>query len=139
MLKASFRIILLGLELLTSNMMVMYPNNLMICRHLTILKIMPMAAIKRRIPIWSIPLNWLVVTFGNLVGSLFFAAVIVKCKSSRYLNQFDPRLLTVSIQTAALSPTRHTTLMSRSSSCKPLQFKPTRFRVEQTLFPARKL
>jgi len=54
-------IILLGLELLTSNMMVM-----------------PMAVIKRRIPIWSIPLNWIVVTFGNLVGSLFFAAVIVK-------------------------------------------------------------
>ena len=46
---------------------------------------MPMAAIKRRIPVWSIPLNWIVVTFGNLVGSLFFAAVIVKCKFSRFI------------------------------------------------------
>jgi len=54
-------IVLMGLELLTSNMMVF-----------------PMAVYKRAIPWWSLPLNWLVVTFGNLVGSLFFAAVIVK-------------------------------------------------------------
>ncbi|KAI3618671.1 formate nitrite [Moniliophthora roreri] len=55
------RIVLTGQELLTSNMMVM-----------------PMAAIKGAIPWWSIPLNWLIVTFGNLVGSLFFAAILVR-------------------------------------------------------------
>jgi len=54
-------IVLMGLELLTSNMMVF-----------------PIAVYKRAIPWWSLPLNWLVVTFGNLVGSLFFAAIIVK-------------------------------------------------------------
>ncbi|KAI0047516.1 Formate/nitrite transporter [Auriscalpium vulgare] len=54
-------IVLQGQELLTSNMMTF-----------------PMALIKRRIPWWSLPLNWLVVTFGNLVGSLFFAAILVK-------------------------------------------------------------
>lgn len=40
-----------------------------------------MAVIKRRIPWWSLPLNWIVVTFGNLVGSLFFAAILVKCET----------------------------------------------------------
>ncbi|PBK91567.1 putative formate/nitrite transporter [Armillaria gallica] len=54
-------IVLQGLELLTSNMM-----------------IFPMAIIKRAIPWWSLPINFLLVTFGNLVGSLFFAAVLVK-------------------------------------------------------------
>ncbi|KAK7053369.1 hypothetical protein VNI00_003995 [Paramarasmius palmivorus] len=57
-------IVLTGQELLTSNMMVM-----------------PMAAIKGAIPWWSIPINWLIVTFGNLVGSLFFAAILVRCQS----------------------------------------------------------
>ncbi|KAL0566336.1 hypothetical protein V5O48_015680 [Marasmius crinis-equi] len=50
-----------GQELLTSNMMVM-----------------PMAAIKGAIPWWSVFVNWLIVTFGNLAGSLFFAAILVK-------------------------------------------------------------
>jgi len=54
-------IVLQGQELLTSNMMVF-----------------PMAVLKRAVPWWSLPLNWLVVTFGNLTGSLFFAAVLVK-------------------------------------------------------------
>ncbi|KAF8574117.1 putative formate/nitrite transporter [Ramaria rubella] len=54
-------IVLGGQELLTSNMM-----------------IMPMAAFKRAIPWWSIPLNWFIVFFGNLVGSLFFGAILVK-------------------------------------------------------------
>ncbi|KZT24241.1 Formate/nitrite transporter [Neolentinus lepideus HHB14362 ss-1] len=54
-------IVLQGLELLTSNMM-----------------IFPMAIIKRQIPWWSLPLNWFIVTFGNLTGSLFFAEVLVK-------------------------------------------------------------
>ncbi|KAJ6499985.1 Formate/nitrite transporter [Mycena vitilis] len=53
-------IVLQGLELLTSNMMVL-----------------PMACIKGVIPWWSLPLNFLIVTFGNLVGSLFFAAILV--------------------------------------------------------------
>ena len=61
-------------------------------------QVMPMAAWKGAIPWWSIPTNWIVgtdikyfgmninshwiptVTFGNLVGSLFFAAILVKCK-----------------------------------------------------------
>ncbi|KIJ50507.1 hypothetical protein M422DRAFT_27178 [Sphaerobolus stellatus SS14] len=54
-------IILQGQELLTSNMMVM-----------------PMAALKRRVPWWAIPYNWFIVFFGNLVGSLFFAAILVR-------------------------------------------------------------
>ncbi|KAJ7072244.1 Formate/nitrite transporter [Mycena amicta] len=54
-------IVLQGQELLTSNMMVF-----------------PMAVLKRAVPWWSLPLNWIIVTFGNLVGSLFFGAVLVK-------------------------------------------------------------
>jgi formate/nitrite transporter len=54
-------IVLNGYELLTSNMMVF-----------------PMAVVKRAIPWWSLPVNWLIVTFGNLVGSLFFGAILVK-------------------------------------------------------------
>ncbi|KAJ7178439.1 Formate/nitrite transporter [Mycena crocata] len=53
-------IVLQGQELLTSNMMVF-----------------PMAVLKRAVPWWSLPLNFLIVTFGNLVGSLFFGAVLV--------------------------------------------------------------
>ncbi|KAF9070642.1 Formate/nitrite transporter [Rhodocollybia butyracea] len=29
----------------------------------------PMAVVKRAIPWWSLPVNWIIVTFGNLVGS----------------------------------------------------------------------
>ncbi|KDQ53619.1 hypothetical protein JAAARDRAFT_136825 [Jaapia argillacea MUCL 33604] len=54
-------IVLQGHELLTSNMM-----------------IFPMAIVKGAIPWWSLPLNWFVVTAGNLMGSLFFAEVLVK-------------------------------------------------------------
>ncbi|KAJ3724597.1 Formate/nitrite transporter [Lentinula raphanica] len=72
-------IVLNGYELLTSNMMYF-----------------PMAVIKKAVPWWSLPVNWLigtkssdvqipsslsdniVVTFGNLVGSLFFGAILVK-------------------------------------------------------------
>ncbi|KAH8985717.1 Formate/nitrite transporter [Lactarius akahatsu] len=54
-------IVLQGQELLTSNMMVF-----------------PMGVLKRAVPWWGLPLNWLVVTFGNLAGSLFFAAILVK-------------------------------------------------------------
>jgi len=54
-------IVLQGQELLTSNLMVF-----------------PMALVKRALPWWSLPLNWLLVTFGNLTGSLFFAGILVK-------------------------------------------------------------
>jgi len=53
-------IVLQGQELLTSNMMTF-----------------PMAFIKREIPWWSLPVNWIIVLFGNLAGSLFFGAVLV--------------------------------------------------------------
>jgi len=54
-------IVLQGADLLTSNMMTF-----------------PMAVIKRRIPFWALLLNWFVVFWGNMVGSLFFAAVLTK-------------------------------------------------------------
>jgi formate/nitrite transporter len=54
-------IVLNGYELLTSNMMVF-----------------PMGVVKRVIPWWSLPVNWIIVTFGNLTGSLFFGAILVK-------------------------------------------------------------
>lgn len=54
-------IVLTGQELLTSNMMVF-----------------PMALWKRAIPFWSLPLNWLIVLFGNLCGSLFVAGILTK-------------------------------------------------------------
>jgi len=53
-------IVLQGQELLTSNMM-----------------IFPMAVIKGAVPLWSLPVNWIIVTFGNLAGSLFFGAILV--------------------------------------------------------------
>ncbi|KAH8828090.1 Formate/nitrite transporter [Flagelloscypha sp. PMI_526] len=54
-------IVLQGLELLTSNMMSF-----------------PMAIMKRQVPWWSLPLNWFIVFWGNLAGSLFFGALLVK-------------------------------------------------------------
>ncbi|KAG6329187.1 hypothetical protein ID866_9902 [Astraeus odoratus] len=60
-LKEIHRIVLQGFELLTSNLM-----------------IFPMAVLKGMLPWWSIPVNWVIVTFGNLVGSLFFAGVLAK-------------------------------------------------------------
>lgn len=82
-------IVLQGQELLTSNMMTF-----------------PMAAIKRVIPWWAVPLNWLVVFFGNLVGSLFFAAVLVKysgiVSSDAYI-----KYITAAAITKAKTPTWH--------------------------------
>lgn len=54
-------IILQGQELLTSNMMSF-----------------PMAVIHGAVPFWSLVVNWIIVFFGNLVGSLFFAAILVR-------------------------------------------------------------
>jgi len=52
-------ILLQGQELLTSNMMSF-----------------PMAVVKKKIPWWGLPTNWIIVFFGNLAGSLFFAAIL---------------------------------------------------------------
>ncbi|KAJ7584703.1 putative formate/nitrite transporter [Mycena floridula] len=66
-------IVMLGLELLTSNMMVF-----------------PMAVMKGVVPWWSLAVNWIIgmssfhshdtasITFGNLAGSLFSAAILVR-------------------------------------------------------------
>jgi len=54
-------IVLQGADLLTSNMMTF-----------------PMAVLKRRVPFWGLALNWFVVFWGNMAGSLFFAAVLTK-------------------------------------------------------------
>lgn len=54
-------IVLQGFDLLTSNIM-----------------IFPMAVLNGALPWWSIPVNWIIVTFGNLAGSLFFAAILAK-------------------------------------------------------------
>ncbi|CAE6522395.1 unnamed protein product [Rhizoctonia solani] len=54
-------IVLQGQELLTGNMMTV-----------------PMLLVKRAAPWWSLPVNWTLVLFGNLTGSLFFAGVLVK-------------------------------------------------------------
>ncbi|KAH7098413.1 Formate/nitrite transporter [Auriculariales sp. MPI-PUGE-AT-0066] len=54
-------IVLQGQELLTSNMMTF-----------------PMAVLTRALPWWSLPVNWFIVFWGNLAGSLFFAAVLAR-------------------------------------------------------------
>ncbi|KAI5454280.1 hypothetical protein NCC49_004340 [Naganishia albida] len=54
-------IVLTGMELVTSNMM-----------------IIELGVFKRRVPWWGIAYNWFVVFFGNLAGSLFFAAILVR-------------------------------------------------------------
>jgi len=77
-------IVLQGLELLTSNMMVF-----------------PIAVIKKAIPWWSLPLNWIVVTFGNLVGSLFVAAILVKYSGIISLAPYDTYVQTFALTKAA--------------------------------------
>lgn len=37
-----------------------------------------MAACKRSIRAWEVPLNWTLVTFGNLAGVLLYAALLGK-------------------------------------------------------------
>jgi formate/nitrite transporter len=82
-------IVLQGLELLTSNMMVF-----------------PMAVIKRAIPWWSLPLNWIVVTFGNLAGSLFVAAILVKYSGIISLAPYNTYVQTFTL-TKAVKPEWH--------------------------------
>jgi len=77
-------IVLQGHELLTSNMMVF-----------------PMAVLKRAVPWWSLPLNWLVVTFGNLTGSLFFAAVLVKYSGVISTAPYNQYVVSFAIKKAA--------------------------------------
>lgn len=54
-------ITLLHQELLTSNMLYF-----------------SMAVLKRAVPFWGLCLNWFIVFFGNLAGSLFVAAILVR-------------------------------------------------------------
>ncbi|KIM61797.1 hypothetical protein SCLCIDRAFT_1215622 [Scleroderma citrinum Foug A] len=54
-------LVLQGFDLLTSNLMTF-----------------SMAVATGKLPLWSLLVNWIIVTFGNLVGSLFFAAVLAK-------------------------------------------------------------
>lgn len=47
-----------------------------------------MALLKRRIRVWELPVNWLIVFFGNLAGALTFVAFLgesycLRCHSSR--------------------------------------------------------
>lgn len=64
-----------------------------------IIQVFTMTVLKGAIPWWGLPLNWIIggsgckyclfmvssitatiVAFGNLSGSLFFAAILVKCE-----------------------------------------------------------
>ncbi|KAG6378163.1 putative formate/nitrite transporter [Boletus reticuloceps] len=76
-------IVLQGFELLTSNLM-----------------IFPMAAIKGAIPWWGIPVNWIIVTFGNLVGSLFFAAILAKYDGLTTVPPYLPYIQAFAIEKA---------------------------------------
>jgi formate/nitrite transporter len=77
------RIVLQGQELLTSNMMVF-----------------PMALMKRAVPWWSLPMNWIIVMFGNLVGSLFFGAILVKYSGVLSAEPFHTAVQTLAIHKA---------------------------------------
>jgi formate/nitrite transporter len=82
-------IVLQGLELLTSNMMVF-----------------PIAVMKKAVPWWSLPLNWLVVTFGNLVGSLIVAAILVKYSGILSLAPYNTYVQSFTL-TKAVKPEWH--------------------------------
>ncbi|KAI0743439.1 Formate/nitrite transporter [Daedaleopsis nitida] len=77
-------IVLQGQELLTSNMMVY-----------------PMACLKGAVPWWGLAYNWLIVTFGNLCGSLFFAAVLVKYTGIISTAPYDAYAVTFAMHKAA--------------------------------------
>jgi len=77
-------IVLQGQELLTSNMMTF-----------------PMAVIKGAIPWWGLPLNWIIVFFGNLVGSLFFGAVLVHYSGIISVEPYATYVQTFAIHKAA--------------------------------------
>ncbi|KAF8919784.1 Formate/nitrite transporter [Mucidula mucida] len=77
-------IVLQGHELLTSNMMVF-----------------PMAVFRGAVPWWSLPVNWIIVTFGNLVGSLFFGAILVHYSGIISTPPYDTYVQTFAIHKAA--------------------------------------
>ncbi|KAF9051227.1 Formate/nitrite transporter [Hymenopellis radicata] len=79
-----FPIVLQGHELLTSNMMVF-----------------PMAVLKGAVPWWSLPVNWIIVTFGNLIGSLFFAAILVHYSGIISTPPYNTSVQTFAIHKAA--------------------------------------
>jgi formate/nitrite transporter FocA (FNT family) len=94
-------IVLQGQELLTSNMMVCASNDVDLVLIISLVQTslflvsrsifnlwlftmtangqtFPVAVLKRAVPWWSLPLNWFIVFWGNLAGSLFFAAVLAR-------------------------------------------------------------
>ncbi|KIK67328.1 hypothetical protein GYMLUDRAFT_37421 [Collybiopsis luxurians FD-317 M1] len=77
-------IVLNGYELLTSNMMYF-----------------PMAVLARAIPWWSLPVNWIIVTFGNLVGSLFFGAILVRYTGIVSTAPYDAYIVEFALKKAA--------------------------------------
>jgi len=79
-------IVLQGADLLTSNMMTF-----------------PMAVLKRRIPWWSLPLNWFIVFWGNMAGSLFFAAVLTKYSAVVSISPYKEAIQEAAIK-KALTP-----------------------------------
>jgi len=82
-------IVLNGQELLTSNMLVF-----------------PMCAMKRAIPWWGLPYNWLVVFWGNLVGSMFFGALLVKYSGIMSADPYHSYIKTAAIA-KAVTPEWH--------------------------------
>ena len=47
-----------------------------------VLVILVMTTIKRRTKLWELPVNWLIVFFGNLAGSLCLVAFMGECTGS---------------------------------------------------------
>ncbi|KAG1775359.1 putative formate/nitrite transporter [Suillus placidus] len=68
--------------------------------------IFPMAVLKGAIPWWSIPVNWIVVFFGNLVGSLFFAAILSKYDGLMVSDPYASYIRTFAIS-KAITPQWH--------------------------------
>ncbi|KAF5354668.1 hypothetical protein D9756_005375 [Leucocoprinus leucothites] len=72
-------ITLLHQELLTSNMLASDTIwTTVSSRCLPARQYFSMAVLKRAVPFWGLCLNWFIVFFGNLAGSLFVAAILVR-------------------------------------------------------------
>lgn len=52
-----------------------------------------MAALNGRIKVWEIPLNWIIVFFGNLSGALVYAILMGKPAARRSSGLTQPRHL----------------------------------------------
>ncbi|KAJ2979296.1 hypothetical protein NUW54_g11158 [Trametes sanguinea] len=61
----------------------------------------PMACIKGAVPWWGLPYNWIIVTFGNLCGSLFFATVLTKYTGIISTPPYDEYAVTFALHKAA--------------------------------------